>query len=83
METFTLTELQYSQDRKGPFALYIFDSTGYHSGRQYFASKIKRADAAIAKGKEVRITDGGDMLVFHSRGGKVLFGEKFWEEIAA
>jgi hypothetical protein len=24
----------------------------------------------------------GDMLVFHSEGGEILFGEKFWEGIA-
>lgn len=31
--THTLTELQYSQDRKGPFALYVYEpNSEYHRG---------------------------------------------------
>jgi hypothetical protein len=88
-----LTQLQYSEERKGPFMLYIYDN-GRPGPGQWFreipvypdeeitsvAAKVKSA-LAVARGAEVRICDGGDMLVFHSKGGKILFGEKFWEEI--
>ena len=89
-----LTELMYSTDRKGPWALYVYYPNGYHSGKQWFARPVRypdeqlgvgqakaRAEAAIAAGNEVRVTDGGDELVFHSKNGKTLYGEGFWEEI--
>lgn len=89
----TLTELQYSQDRKGPFALYVFREDGLHSGKQWFentprypdeqittAEAMGRTARAMAAGLEVRITDGGDMLVYHAHGSKVLYGENFWDE---
>lgn len=92
-----LTEMQYSTDRRGPFALYIYNTNGYHSGPQYFAKKIKypreeititqaheKALTAISLRREVRITDPGDMLVFHSENGKIIYPEdaaKFWKEI--
>lgn len=93
--TGTLTDLQHSDDRNGPFQLYIFDKAGYHRGGRGFRTPTPKypdeeitvqkakleSDEAIKKGFEVRIVDGGDMLVFHHRGGKVLHGEKFWEEI--
>jgi hypothetical protein len=95
METFTLTDLQYSDDRRGPFRLYIYRRDGLHDGGQWFRNKPKHPDeeittgqahnrtfAAVAKGLEVRITDSGDMLVYHARGGKVLFPndpKAFWE----
>ena len=90
----TLTQLQYSTDRKGPFALYVYDANGYHRGPQWFRDKPKypdeeittaqahnRAFAANAKQLEVRVTDPGDMLVFHCKDGKVLYGENFWHEV--
>lgn len=89
------TELQYSTDREGPWALYVYYPNGYYSGRQWFGRAIKypdeeitiaeakaRADAAIAAGNEVRVCDGGDMLTFHSKDGKTIYGEDFWEGIA-
>ncbi len=98
MAHFHLTELQYSNEREGPWRLYIYGPDGYHSGGQWFRKKPKypdeeittaqahnRALVAVSEGKEVRITDGGDMLVFHAKGGKVLYPaepKKFWEEIA-
>jgi hypothetical protein len=96
-----LTEMQYSTERKGPFKLYIFEKNSeYHRGGVYFMKKPvypdegeitieearERALKAAADNREVRITDSGDMLVFHSRAGKTLYPnnpEKFWEEIAA
>jgi hypothetical protein len=95
--TYTLTEFQYSDDRNGPFQLYIFGPDGYHSGGQWFHRVVRYpneeipipaakqlADQAIAKGREVRITAGGDMLVFHSVNGRQLYpdqGVNFWAEI--
>jgi hypothetical protein len=96
MEHHELTELQYSADREGPWALYLYDinGSGYYSGKQWFAKKIKypdeeisidiaetRAMTAITLDREVRITDALDNLVYHARGGKVLYGENFWQEI--
>src|ERR1035438_434478 len=75
--TYTLTELQYSQDRKGPFALYEFyePNSEYHRGPQWFAEKVDYPDEEItiakahelyakvfAAGREIRITDGGKHL---------------------
>ena len=95
-----LTELQYSRERKGPFALVIYEpNSEYHAAPQWFENTPRfpdhiiatpeamyRAERAILEGREVRITDSGDMLVFHARDGKVLYPnnpEKFWEEIAS
>ena len=96
MPIHTLTKLQYSKDRKGPFALYIYEmNSEYHSRPTWFQDEPKypeegeitteRAHAiakgAFMQGREVRVTDSGDMLVFHAKGKKVLYGEQFWEEI--
>jgi hypothetical protein len=96
-----LTELQYSTDRKGPFKLYIYEPhSEYHRGGVYFMKKPQypeegeitvteaktRALLAIADDREVRITDSGDLLVFHARNGQTLYPKdpaKFWDEIAA
>jgi hypothetical protein len=100
MSVHTLTKLQYGNNREGPFRLYIYDARGYHSGGVYFdrvprypedgelTSKeaFKRATQALADGLEVRITDGGDMLVYHARGATVLYplppGD-FWHQVGA
>ena len=96
MPTHTLTELQYSKDRQGPFALYIYEpNSEFHRGKRWFENKPKYPDEeittatahacvneAIQAGREVRVTDGGDMLVYHWKGGKVLYGETFWEDLA-
>jgi hypothetical protein len=92
-----LTQLQYSKDLHGPFALYVYERNGYHTGKQWFAKVIRYADeeisvplaksramAAIAEGREVRICDGGDMLVYHSRNGVQLYPDPeidFWKAI--
>src|SRR6266850_161030 len=90
-----LTTLQYSKDRSGPWKLYIFEpSSQYHGGGIWFRGKPKypdeeittaeakeRTDKAIAANREVRICDGGDMLVFHAENGTVVYGEKFFSEI--
>ena len=98
MERHTLTELQYSGDRKGPFKLYIYEpNRTYHLGGVWFRNKPKypgeeiptshakiKALAAIAEGREVRVCDGGDNIVFHAKGDKVLYPAPpadFWREI--
>lgn len=91
-----LTELQYSDERTGPFKLYLYNRDGFHSGAQWFEDQPKypeeeittfeaftKATDAVARGYEVRVTDGGDFLVFHADDGKVLYpaGGDFWKEI--
>jgi hypothetical protein len=96
-EVHTLTELQYADTGDGPWALYIYGRDGMHSGKKWFrkgAMKYpdeeittfeaqRRVKEAVAKGSEVRICDGGDMLVFHAANGKILYpdsGRDFWFE---
>jgi hypothetical protein len=92
----TLSTLLYSNDTRGPWQLYIFDHLGYHSGGQWFdrvlrypdeeitiAEAKQRCDSAIAEKCEVRVCDGGDMLVFHSENGVTKYGENFWTMIEA
>lgn len=90
-----LTELQYSEDRRGPWQLYIYEpSSEYHGGGIWFEARPKypdeeittdeahkRALDAINEGREVRIVDKGDMLVYHAKKGVVLHGATFWKEI--
>lgn len=94
-----LTELQYSNDREGPFRLYIYAKNGYHSGGIWVRRVPKypgeittqractMAVSYCAEGAEVRITDGGDMLVYHAKDNQVLYpapeemaDAKFWSE---
>ncbi len=94
----TLTELQYSADISGPLKLYIYGEDGYHRGFEWFSRKPKYPDeeitverarvdtiVAVMAGREVRITNGSDFLVFWAKDGKVLFPkegvEKFWKAV--
>lgn len=97
MQEFELTELQHTETGDGPWRLHIFGRDGYHSGGVWFrrgpmkypdeeisADHAKRrADNAVSQKREVRICNGGDMLVFHSQDGKIIYGENFWEEVSA
>jgi hypothetical protein len=90
-----LTELQYSEDRNGPWVLYVFGADGLHSGGQWFEREpLKhpdeeisigeaqaRAEIAVEQKHEVRVCDGGDHLVFHSQDGRTLYGAGFWDAI--
>jgi hypothetical protein len=91
----SLTQLQYSTDRRGPFKLYVYRPDGFHEGGVWFRPAPKYPDEeitvleaekrtlkAIAEGREVRICDGGDMLVFHAKGGKILHRENFFQEVS-
>lgn len=96
MPVHTLTELQYSKDREGPFRLYIYGKDGKHDGCIWVRRVPEEADEidcteaivqtleAAAQGFEVRITDDGDMLVYHCKGADVLYPKpigNFWKEI--
>jgi hypothetical protein len=94
-EVHTLTELQYAEIGEGPWKIYCYQRDGFHSGGMWFRKgKAKYPDeeitlqdakewaaAAMRNKREVRICDGGDMLVFHSVNGKILYGEGFWEAV--
>jgi hypothetical protein len=95
----TLTELQYSQERRGPFKLYVYEpDSPFRRGAVWFQNnpsdkfEITTGDAlllvemALDHKREVRITDSGDLLVYHAKDGKVLYPNnpaRFWEEVAA
>jgi len=95
-EVHTLTELQHSSDRAGPWKMYIYDkNSAYHRGGFWFMDDPKypeegevttteaktRCIIAVSEGREVRICDSGDMLVFHFDGMNVLHGHNFWNEV--
>lgn len=95
-EVHRLTELQHSEDRKGPWKLYVYEKDSeFHRGGVWFMDKPKypkegeittreakaRCIIAIAEDREVRVCDGGDMLVFHYQNGRVLHGANFWNEV--
>jgi hypothetical protein len=120
--TYQLENLQYSDDRKGPWRMYLYREDGYHRGGIWFRSTAKERkrieeslegkptkhsrnpgayeeiqsqyqdvltdvqarilfDGEFEGGKEIRICDGGDMLVCHVVNRKFLYGEKFWDEL--
>ena len=93
-EVYTLTELQYAKTGEGPWKLYIYGRDGYHSGGRWFrsgpmkypeeeipgAEALRRCMEAQKKAQEVKVCDGGDMLVFHAIGKHVLYGSDFWKE---
>jgi hypothetical protein len=96
MTTFTLTQLQHSDDRRGPWILYVYEKDGErHWGGVWFMAKPKypeeltiaiargRCVASMLDGREVRVCDAGDMLVFHFANGQILHGETFWQDIDA
>jgi hypothetical protein len=77
----TLTSFQYALPVPGELMkLYIFNKDGMHNGCIYFRKTPKRkygevdiAEAsvlvlrAVGEGKEVRVTNGGDLLLFHMK----------------
>ena len=95
VEYFQLDTLMYSTDRKGPFRLYVYDlNSQYHRGGVWFRVKPKYpneeisvekakmlTDKALGENREVRICDGGDMIVFHAKGNEVRYGKDFFKEI--
>lgn len=76
-ELIQLTQFRYSAPVKGELMkLYIYGKDGKHSGRQFFrtptlhdgeitvAMAFVLAMAAVGEGREVRVTNGGDELLF-------------------
>ncbi len=96
----TLDALQYSDDRRLPMKLYLLAKDGHHRGGKWFMhvpeypeegeitleDARKMAEDHMAHGQEVRICDGGDMLVFHSKDGKMVHptsgtASEFWSSL--
>lgn len=87
----------YVEPGDGPWRLYVYDRDGFHSGGKWFRKgpakypeeeipaheAVLRAGLAVGHGLEVRIADGGDMLVFHARDGAILHGRGFWKFLVA
>jgi hypothetical protein len=94
-----LTEILFADPVKGEdFKLYLYGKDGFHGGPIWFTSgRIRYPDEQIAAGVaqllvekhvrdglEVRITNGGDFLVFHSQRGQMLFptnADQFWSKV--
>lgn len=91
-----LKELCYAEPVKGDsYQLYLFDVDGFHSGGQWFTSTLplkfpeeeitldeahQRCIQHLARGLEVRITNGGDYLVYHAIGDRNLYGsDDIWK----
>lgn len=80
-----------------PLKLYIYGPDGYHTGGVWFRQVPKYPDeeistdmakmlvtTAVDNFQEVRICDGSDFLVFHAKGGKVLYPDsinEFWKQV--
>ena len=96
-QVLTLTELQYAPTGDGPWKIYLFNEDGYYDrenkywfrrGKMKYPAEEctiehakKCADEWTERGLEVKITDGGDMLVFHSVNGEIVYGPNFWREV--
>lgn len=94
-----LTEILFADPIKGEdFKLYIYDREGFHGAAIWFTSGRIRypeeqvgvefarglTEEAMLRGLEVRITNGGDFLVFHSQRGQMLYptnAETFWSKV--
>jgi hypothetical protein len=99
--TYTLTELQYAEQGEGPWKLYVYNEEGKHYRPKWFRKGEMKypdkeitvldafchAETARVQGREVRICDGGDMLVYHAKDGKVLYppddSRQFWIDAGA
>lgn len=98
-EVLTLTGFQYAEPVKGMTCkLYNYDSDGHLVDRINFKDQYQMddvgvwtakaaqvyVDAYIKMGNEIRVTDCGDMLIFHAKDGKVIYPESgvdFWSAI--
>lgn len=93
-----LTTLHYNPDPRAAVRLHIFQPNSPYYTSYWFAREVTIPDEelpfefakemairAIANGQEVRITDSGDYLVLHAKGGRVIYpegytAERFWED---
>jgi hypothetical protein len=78
----TLSDLQYHTGDAPlfPARLYLFGADGRHSGGKWLRTEADLREAldttvraALIAKREVRITDPGDMLVFHAVDGEIVF----------
>jgi hypothetical protein len=94
-----LTELMFAEPIKGDdYKLYIYGSDDLHGAAIWFTSGVirypdeqisaadarKLAEKNMRDGLEVRITNGGDFLVFHSQRGQMIYptnAEAFWSRV--
>jgi len=97
--TFQLGQLLYSSEIWQLLRLYIFEPNGMHRGGIFFRKvplysdeeisaehARKLVDRAILEDREVRITNGGDFLVFHFKDGSLIHPESaasFWARVFA
>jgi len=96
----TLEKIIYSNDRQLPLKLYIYAYEGgtKHGGGVWVRHTPKYPDEEIttpeallaagraqAKGEEIRVCNGSDFCVFHSRNGQVIYPpegfDMFWESL--
>lgn len=67
-----------------PMRLYLYDASGRYGepvvinseAHLHSAGTKALVQVAMREGREVRITDPGDLLLFHAQGGKVLWDGK-------
>jgi hypothetical protein len=88
----------YDADRTLPLKLYVFRPDGFHEGCKWFRNILRYPDeeittmsalvttgVAMEKGLEVRICNGGDFCVFHSKDGEVVYPpegfDAFWNSV--
>lgn len=99
MTTFQLGQLVHSSEVSDSLRLYVYEADGKHRGGIYFRrnpkfpdeeitaeAARKLVDRAILDGKEVRVTNSGDFLVFHFKDGSLVHPETvggFWGKVFA
>lgn len=75
----------FNEDGYHPDALWFTNKVGsdhWRAGEPVPAGGAKNLyDVALADGREIRITDGGDLLVHHVVAGEILHGAEFWSEV--
>lgn len=97
-EIHRLTELVYSAEISESLKLYVYDRRSEHYYESVWFRRHVRYPAeeigthaakamalkAIAEGRQVRITNADDFLVFHAQAGQVIYpadAEAFWQQV--
>ena len=76
------TEPAYSDAPLYPMSIYVYDERGWYGGpvlvnsEEELHAQYDLFKDAAERGVEVRVTDPGDMMLFHAIGRKVLFDGK-------